>query len=226
MSYASLSAQALGPHQGDLRTHVFYIDTDPDANMFTEDGSFVKQDENGKAAVTMDYACQRCHETASLDELALFARDFHDENKGLEDFGLDPGLTGTWWNESKSGEGFLLEVDQNRFLYASFYTYGPDGEQTWLVAALDSADGTTANVTVYIPEGGEWGDPGGADTGVVWGSGTFDFPTCTSGSFSFTPNQAMIDRGFTAQSYALERTLPPGISCPTFTNNEMASAMR
>jgi len=226
MPYATKSAQALGPHQGDLQTHIFYIDTDPTANMFTEDGSFVKLDDNGKAAVTMDFACQRCHETASLDELALYAKDFHDEDKGLEDIGLDPGLTGTWWNEGKDGEGFLLEVDQNRFLYASFYTYGPNGEQTWLVAALDSANGTTANVTVFIPTGGTWGDPGGADTGTQWGTGTFTFPTCTSGSFSFTPNQAMMAMGYTAQSYDLERILPSGISCPTFTNNEMTAAMR
>ena len=121
---------------------------------------------------------------------------------------------------------FLLEVDQERFLFASFYTYGPNGEQTWLIAQLDTASGTTANVTVYIPQGGEWGDPSGATTGTVWGSGTMDFPTCSSGSFSFTPNQAMMDMGFTAQSYALERILPSGISCPTFTNNEMAAAMR
>jgi len=77
MPYATKSAQPLGPHQGDLQTHIFYIDTDPAANMFTEDGLLVALDENGKAAVTMDFACQRCHQDTSLDELAFFANNFH-----------------------------------------------------------------------------------------------------------------------------------------------------
>ena len=226
MPYASKSAAALGPHQGDLQTHIYYINTDPTASMFEEGGGRVALDGDGKAAVTMDFACQRCHETASLDELALFADDFHNPDKSLENFGLDPGLTGTWWNTAKDGEGFLLEVDANRFLYASFYTYAPDGTQAWLVAALTSADGTTANVTVYIPEGGTWGDPSGAVTNMEWGTGSFTFPTCTSASFTFTPNQAMMDLGYTAQSYTLERILPSGIACPTFVNNEMAAAAR
>jgi len=226
MPYATKSAQALGPHQGDLQTHIFYIDTDPTANMFTEDGLFVVLDDDGKAAVTMDFACQRCHETASLDELSLYAKGFHNPDKTLADIGLDPGLTGTWWNPAKDGEGFLLEVDQNRFLYASFYTYGPDGEQTWLVAALDTSAGTTANVKVFIPTGGTWGDPSGAETGTEWGIGTFTFPTCTSATFSFTPNAAMADMGYTALSYDLERILPSGIACPTFVNNEVAAAAR
>jgi hypothetical protein len=226
MPYATKSAKALGPHQGDLQTHIFYIDTDPTANMFTEDGDFVVLDDDGKAKVTMDFACQRCHETASLDELALFAKGFHDPNKTLADIGLDPGLSGTWWNPAKAGEGFLLEVDANKFLYASFYTYGPDGEQTWLVAALDTSAGTTANVKVYIPTGGTWDDPSGAETGTEWGIGTFMFPTCTSGSVSLTPNATMQGMGFTALAYDLERILPPGIACPTFVNNEMTAAMR
>jgi hypothetical protein len=232
MPYATKSAQALGPvidgnqTKGDLQTHIFYIDTDPTAEMFSEDGLFVNLDGDGKAAVTLNFACQRCHETASLDELALYADGFHDENKGLEDIGLDPGLTGTWWNSAKDGEGFLLEVAYaggQIFLYASFYTYGPDGTQTWLVAALTSQDGTRANVTVYAPSGGEWGDPSGADTGVVFGTGYFDFPTCEAGSFMFTPNQAFMDLGYTAQGYDLVRILESGIRCPTFVNNEMAA---
>jgi len=138
--------------------------------------------------------------------------------EGGTGFALDPGLSGTWWNPANNGEGFLLEVGyagESKFLYASFYTYGPDGEQTWLVAALTSEEGSTGNVTVYIPEGGFWGDPAGADTGVEWGTGTFTFPGCSSGSFTFTPNMAMIDLGFTAISYDLERVLTAGMVCPT-----------
>ncbi len=230
MPYASKSAAALGPHQGDLQTHIFYIDTDPLADMFTEDGLFVDLDEDGKAAVTMDFTCQRCHETASLDELALYAEDFHNLlDKGLEDIGLDPGLTGTWWKATRSGEGILLEVGYaggQLFMFASFYTYGPDGEQVWLTAQLTSANGTTANVNVFMPQGGSWGDAFDTAnvTAVPWGSGNFKFPTCEEGSFDITPNTAMADMGFTSLAYALTRTLESGIACPTFVNNEVTAA--
>ena len=230
MPLAAKSGQQTGPNEGDVQSHIFRINTDPTADMFTPEGDFVQLDDNGNAALSLRFACQACHETASLDELALYAKGFHNPEKTLADIGLDPGLTGTWWNSAKDGEGFLLEVayaaDGSIFLYASFYTYGPDGEQTWLVAALESSAGTTANVRVYIPVGGTWGDPSGAETGTEWGIGTFTFPTCSTATFSFTPNQAMVDMGFSALSYDLTRILEPGIACPTFVNNEMAAAMK
>ncbi len=104
MPFATKSAQPTGPHAGYLQTHIFYIDTDPAGNMFTEDGGLVALDSNGKAAVTMDFACQRCHETAALTELAKFAEDFHAAEKSLEDIGINSGLTGTWWDSDRSGE--------------------------------------------------------------------------------------------------------------------------
>ncbi len=231
MPYATKSAQALGPHQGDLQTHIFFIDTDPEAELFTEDGLFVNLDDDGKAAVTMDFACQRCHETASLDELALFAEDFHDEDKGLEDIGVNPGLTGTWWNSARSGEGILLEVGYAggaMFMFASFYTYDPAGNQTWLTAQSTSIVGTTVNVDVFMPAGGQWGDafvPGDV-TAVPWGSGSFTFPFCGDGSFNIMPNADKLAEGFTDLAYDITRTLEPGITCPTFVNNEMAAAMK
>jgi hypothetical protein len=229
MPYASKSAQALGPHQGDLQTHIFYIDTDPDANMFTEDGLFVKLDDRGKAKVTMDFACKRCHLTASLDELALYAKDFHDKNKGLEDIGLDPGLTGTWWEEDRAGEGYLLNVgyfNGVQVLFGSFYTYDSLGGQVWLTLETASIDGIRVNVDIYMPEGAQWGDDfesGDVDR-VPWGTGSFEFPTCTLANVVLTPNQAMKDLGFTDQSYPLTRTLDSGSPCPTFVNNEMRAA--
>jgi hypothetical protein len=112
------------------------------------------------------------------------------------------------------------------FMFASFYTYGPDGEQVWLTAQLTSADGTTANVNVFMPQGGSWGDAFDPTdvTAVPWGSGTFKFPTCEEGSFDITPNTAMMDMGFTSLAYALTRTLESGIACPTFVNNEVTAA--
>jgi hypothetical protein len=224
MPYATLSAQPLGPSQGDRRTHIFYIDTDPGAELFTADGDFVQLDDDGKAAVTLDFACQRCHAGAELDELAKFASGFHESDGSLENFGLDPGLTGTWWDADRSGEGFLLEVGEaggSTVLFASFYTYDAAGNQTWLTAQLTSADGTTANVDVFMPEGGQWGDDFDPDdvSATPWGSGVFSFPACGSGTVMLTPNAAMQAIGFTEVSFELTRTLEPGVACPTFANN-------
>lgn len=78
MPYATLAAQPLGPHQGDRRTHIFNIDTRNGVSMFTEDGSEVKLTD-GKAAVTLDFTCQRCHQGTPVETLSNFAKGFHDK---------------------------------------------------------------------------------------------------------------------------------------------------
>ena len=50
------SAVAAGKYQGDVRTHLFKINTDPKATMFTEDGKFA----NGY--LTVEYVCLNCHQ--------------------------------------------------------------------------------------------------------------------------------------------------------------------
>lgn len=227
MPFASKSAVALGAHEGDVQTHIYYINTDPSASMFTADGLFVALDDDGKAAVTLDFACQRCHETAALDELAKFAKDFHDTEATLENVGLTAGLTGTWWNSERSGEGFLLQFGDAGgalTLFASFYTYDPSGNQVWLVAQSTSIDGITANVTVYITSGRKWGDDFDPNSGqtVEWGTGTFTFADCDSGNMSLTPNATSQAAGFTNLSYDLTRDDFPvasGVGCPTFVNS-------
>ena len=78
MPYATLAAQPLGPHRGDRRTHIFTIDTRNGVSMFTEDGSEVKLTD-GKAAVTLDFTCQRCHQGTPVETLSNFAKGFHDK---------------------------------------------------------------------------------------------------------------------------------------------------
>lgn len=227
MPPATLSAQALGPKTGDMKTHIFYINTNPAANMFTGNGANVALT-GGKGAVTLDFACQRCHQGASLNELARFANDFHNPNKSLEDFGLDGGLTGTWWNAARSGEGFVLQFGYvpgttNLTLFASFYTYDNMGNQAWLVALPTSISGTAVNVDVYITSGRMWGndfDPNDGTT-TQWGTGTFTFPTCTSGSVSLVPNANAQALGYSNLSYQLTREdfLGTATACPSFANN-------
>jgi hypothetical protein len=141
------------------------------------------------------------------------------QQAGGTGFALNPGLTGTWWNEDRSGEGFLLEVGYvggELYMFASFYTYDSEGNQVWLTAQLTSADGATATVDVFMPEGGQWGDnfDPASVTVTPWGAGTFAFTGCGGATATLTPNAEMEAMGFTEWSDALTRSLEPGIDCP------------
>lgn len=232
MPFATKSAQPQGPFMGDVMTHIFYINTDPveKSAMFTEDGSEVVLDSEGKAAVTLDFACKRCHQTATVEELSKFAKGFHDSEVGLANVGLNPGLTGTWWNGDRSGEGFVIDFGYSNDVmsfFGSFYTYDTAGNQIWMTFlpadGMVPPTGTSMTVNVYITAGGVWGDAfDPAAVGVdQFGTGTFTFPTCETGSITIVPSQAYVDLGFTALSYNLTRDLLiSGVSCPKFVNNE------
>ena len=80
MPMASKSAEAaLGPFQGDVKTHLFSINMDPNASMFTGDGSLVALDGQGTGAVTLDFACLNCHQGEGEDLVwaAENAAEFH-----------------------------------------------------------------------------------------------------------------------------------------------------
>ena len=236
MPYASKSANQLGPFEGDVQTHIFYINTDADGDTFTPEGDFVALNDEGKAAVTLDFACVRCHETAELTELSRFAKNFHgverDDNEELLDelhyVGLNPGLTGNWWGgASRDGEGFLIDfsyANGTLVIVSSFYTYDSMGNQTWLIGAGLANDGTSATVSLTIPEGAMWGadfDPNDLpDPKTPWGTAEFTFPNCDEGSVILKPNDAMKARGFSDYTYeSLTRDITvSGIQCPTFNN--------
>lgn len=235
MPYATKSANKLGPFEGDLQTHIFYINTDADGEMFTEAGDFVALDGEGKAAVTLDFACKRCHETAEMTELAKFAKNFHGtdtEVAELEYIGINPGLSGNWWGGlDYNGEGFMVEVaysNDELVLVASFYTYDSEGNPEWLFATGNADTGmTTSNVKVYISDGqrdwAEVGNPANPPT-VEWGTAVFTFTSCTSGTYTLTPNATYMALGFTEITYDLQRDIvEPGIHCPSFSNEALAA---
>ena len=227
MPYATKSANQLGDFEGDLQTHIWSINTDPDANMFTEDGTYVALDDDGQAAVTLDFACQRCHATAKLDELSRHAMNFHgeDETKSqLHYIGINPGLTGNWWGgPDKNGEGFLLEVAESfgtLTMIFSFYTFDSEGNQVWLIGVGPANTGMTATLDVFIATGRKWGEEANqADFTIPFGTAVFNIPACDVGSFTLTPNATYMAEGFTEIGYDLSRDIMPyKIACPTFIN--------
>jgi uncharacterized CHY-type Zn-finger protein len=70
MPFATKSASAAtaavvgeAGRMGDTRTHIFRISTATEnyTQFFTEDGTQVRRDGDGRAAVTVDFVCLRCH---------------------------------------------------------------------------------------------------------------------------------------------------------------------
>lgn len=73
---------------GDTRSHVMYIDavsTDPES-MFTEDGTELRRDAEGKAAIDSCYTCQRCHHGLG-NAFAFPAGEGCGFGRGIHEFG-------------------------------------------------------------------------------------------------------------------------------------------
>jgi hypothetical protein len=143
------------------------------------------------------------------------------QEEGGTGFALNPGLTGTWWNAARSGEGFILDFGvpgDVLTLFGSFYTFDDMGNQVWLTAQSTTISGAVVTVDVFITDGAMWGadfDP--ADVvRTVWGTGTFSFPGCDAGTVALMPNAEMIGMGYTDLTYGLTRdAIKSGIECPT-----------
>jgi len=74
-SGVSADASVVGPygHVGDTRTHIFRITTEDITytDIFTPDGSQLIRDSQGRAAISADIVCLRCHNSTSLPTLAF-----------------------------------------------------------------------------------------------------------------------------------------------------------
>lgn len=63
--------------KGDLRSHIQRISTNIDWNMFTDDGKFVRVDEDNKAYLSLDYVCLSCHTSKDKKWAKSHAESIH-----------------------------------------------------------------------------------------------------------------------------------------------------
>lgn len=75
MPRASKSAQALGDFEGDVRTHLWIINTDAEASMFSEDGG------TANGYLTVDFTCLQCHPNQDKDWASQNAVGVHTKGK-------------------------------------------------------------------------------------------------------------------------------------------------
>jgi hypothetical protein len=91
----------LGGRMGDVRTHIFRIDTQNRTylQMFSADGTHVVKDSEGEAAVTPDFVCLRCHNDGTGNAFIISAfgatvvgTDIHGKDASGAALEIPPGL--------------------------------------------------------------------------------------------------------------------------------------
>ena len=133
---------------------------------------------------------------------------------------INPGLNGNWWNgPARDGEGAQVEVadggDGGLVLVATIYSYDAIGNQIFLIA-VGPVLGGSAEVDVFITDGGTWGedfDPEQVNESQ-WGTGTFTSQDCDSIHMALVPNNDSQAIGYTDLEYDLVRLTTPLIGCP------------
>ena len=73
MARAAKSAIKTGKAAGDVRSHLFTINTDPKAEMFEKKGD----KEYTKGYLTLDFACLNCHGSRDMNWAAKMAKNIH-----------------------------------------------------------------------------------------------------------------------------------------------------
>ncbi len=75
MPMATKSAVSLGPNKGDVKTHLFRINTDPTASLFSEDGKLAND------SLTLDFACLSCHQDKDAQWASEYSEGIHSLGK-------------------------------------------------------------------------------------------------------------------------------------------------
>jgi len=125
------------------------------------------------------------------------------------DFVITSGISGTWWDPERSGEGFMIDVAKDGLVVVSYYTYDKQGRQMWVIGA-GTVNGNVIELAFEITDGGVYSsdfDPLTVNH-YPWGSGKFTFSSCYAGKAEITPNEDF-SAEFEALTIYISRSTPP-----------------
>ena len=107
-----------------------------------------------------------------------------------DEFSINQGISGAWFDETTPGQGFLIDVDpSSQFLFVAWFTFDAGAakvgapEHRWLTAQGNYSGGS-ADLELSSTSGGRFDDPQAVST-VPAGSLSISFSDCETGTVSF-----------------------------------------
>ena len=125
------------------------------------------------------------------------------------------GLSGSFFDPARNGEGVIVEWLTNGDVLVVFFTYDPDGRQFWLFGQA-AANGKTVTMDAVYPTGfTPWGSNFNPDDVMLstWGSFTLTWTDCNTLVFEY--NSTLPGFGAATRNYTRLSTLA-GTACPMF----------
>jgi len=120
-------------------------------------------------------------------------------------------LSGSWYDPSHSGEGYVLEVLTDRRVLVYWFSFDPEGNRRWFYGVGEIQGDTIVFGEMFTTSGGLFGadfDPALVQN-TPWGTMELEL-MCDTGVARFTPTEA----GFPAGTLDLDRlTFLDGLSC-------------
>ena len=120
-------------------------------------------------------------------------------------------LSGSWYDPTHSGEGYVLEVLIDRSVLVYWFSFDPQANRRWFFGVGEVLDGKIVFDEMFTTSGGIFGAEFAPESVEVepWGAMEMELE-CDSGIARFTPTEP----GFPAGTLDLDRlTILEGLSC-------------
>jgi len=106
----------------------------------------------------------------------------------------DFGLSGNWFDPTKSGQGFIVELNPlAKVLFFAWYTYAVNGQplgasgQRWYTGQANYVSGERSiPLSLYETTGGLFNSAAPAPATAQVGTGVFAFTSCSAATLTFT----------------------------------------
>jgi len=198
----NLNAGSIPDFAGLSGINAFYVGVDKEAGLFEGliaawGGANYQRDteywepceEEGIDLCILGAALLDASETKTYADLTLADGSTCDGGPPPTGFNIVPGISGSWFDFERSGEGFSIEIIRiagELRLLTYFYTYDADGNQMWLTGNAP-VNGDSAIVSMLVTSGPVFGpafDP--LDVSFQeWGTITFTFSSCNAGKAEY-----------------------------------------